>query len=278
MTIYFRYFLLFLTSIIDRFKSKSAPFSIVLGQFVNFELNDLFQLHNPRNGYFADPFIFEYDDKLYVLFEEFSFAKAKGVIALGEIVKMEIVNVRVVLEEEFHLSFPFVFTHNGELFLIPETASVGEVRLYRAKAGPSAWEFFGTLLSGARFVDTVVFSNNNELVLLTTFDSSGRRRSQAELHLFKSKDLNGPWLPSEKNPVLVDNRYGRNAGFLRIDERIYRCSQSFENYKYGMSLNIHEILDTCKDQYLESRPISIFKGRHHLSVLDSIFVSDLRIN
>lgn len=254
------------------------PFSIVLGRFSDFELRDTFQLRNPHDGYYADPFIFEYDTKLYVLFEEFSFAKAKGVIALGEIVDMRIVNVRVVLEEEFHLSFPFVFTHNGELFLIPESASVGEIRIYRAKTGPSAWEFFGTLLTGARFVDTVVFLNNNELVLLTTFDSSGSKRSQAELHLFKSKELSGPWLPSAKNPVLIDNRYGRNAGFFKIDGRIYRCSQSFENYKYGISLNIHEIVDTKYDQYSESSPISTFKGRHHLSVLGSIFVSDLRIH
>ena len=38
----------------------------------------------------------------------------------------------VVLEENFHLSYPYVFEESGNVYMIPETSDVGDIRLYKA--------------------------------------------------------------------------------------------------------------------------------------------------
>jgi len=60
---------------------------------------------------------------------------------------------QVVLEEDFHLSYPFVFHHRGEYFMIPETNEAHSIRLYRATFFPHRWEFVKTLIEGEPFID-----------------------------------------------------------------------------------------------------------------------------
>lgn len=275
--IYYRYIKLLLDLLLFRLKRKKPVFSVVVGKISNCQFLEQSHLKNPPNGYYADPFVFDYAGKTYVILEKYSFHQSKGVICLGEIIDGEITNLNVVLEERFHLSFPYVFTYEDNLYLIPESAAAKEVRLYKALSGPSEWQFCRTILSGERFVDTVCFEADNQLYLLTTFDSSGKRRSQSELHMYQSKVLEGPWIPSKKNPIIVDNRYGRNAGLIRSNAKIFRCSQSFENFTYGISLQVHEILAIEANNYTETKPIFTLMNAHHLSVLDDIYVSDLRL-
>ena len=41
---------------------------------------------------------------------------------------------RVVLVEDFHLSYPCVIEADGQRYMVPESHDAGGVRLYRAKA------------------------------------------------------------------------------------------------------------------------------------------------
>ena len=38
----------------------------------------------------------------------------------------------VVLKEKFHLSFPWVFTDAGKVYMVPETGTDGSIRVYEA--------------------------------------------------------------------------------------------------------------------------------------------------
>ena len=44
-----------------------------------------------------------------------------------------------VLERDHHLSYPFLFEHEGVLYMVPETAQAGTVELYRCTEFPLRW-------------------------------------------------------------------------------------------------------------------------------------------
>ena len=43
---------------------------------------------------------------------------------------------RMVLERPYHLSYPFVFRWNADVFMLPETGQNNAVELYRAQEFP----------------------------------------------------------------------------------------------------------------------------------------------
>ena len=55
-----------------------------------------------------------------------------------------------VLDLPHHLSYPFVFEEDGEVWMIPESCAAGTIDLYRATAFPGGW------VHEARLVDGVV--------------------------------------------------------------------------------------------------------------------------
>lgn len=72
--------------------------------------------------------------------------KSNGVMR-GEIGVAESLNggatwrhLGIVLRESWHLSYPHVFSWNGEVYMLPEGSGSGGLRLYRAVEYPLRWE------------------------------------------------------------------------------------------------------------------------------------------
>src|SRR3972149_5897581 len=59
----------------------------------------------------------------------------------------------IILDEKFHLSYPYVFKWKEDYYLIPESNNDLSVRLYKASPFPRKWNYIGNLLSGYHFVD-----------------------------------------------------------------------------------------------------------------------------
>src|SRR5690606_18902655 len=127
-----------------------------------------------------------YQSKLYMFFEILDKSIGRGVIGLATSQDGEKWNYeKVVLKENFHLSYPYVFEHNNNFYMIPETCEAGKVILYKAKQFPYEWEETSTLLQG-KYVDASVFQHENKWWML-----AGKSR---KLHLFYSKQVEGPWM------------------------------------------------------------------------------------
>jgi hypothetical protein len=59
----------------------------------------------------------------------------------------------IVLKEPHHLSYPFLFQHQGAWYCCPEAASSGKITLYHAMSFPGEWQPVATLLDGVRAYD-----------------------------------------------------------------------------------------------------------------------------
>ena len=201
-----------------------------------------------KERYWADPFPVNYRGEEYVFVEEFDRVKNKGSISCV----MPDGTSQGVLEEAWHLSYPFVWEENGEMFLLPESAEAGKLYLYRAEAFPKKWVRNSVVFEGEAYDPTILkkdglywlFVNQKAHSACSPFD---------ELFLYFTEDIQHPhWQAHPKNPIVSDVRCSRPAG--RIFEkagRWYRPAQD-SGLRYGHRIQIREILVLTKEEYQEA--------------------------
>lgn len=236
-------------------------------------------LRNPAGRFLADPFLIERDSRRWCFVEEFVEETGKGLIACYR-ADGALERVGVAIEEDFHLSFPYLFKYAGELYMCPETMGGGDVRLYRATDFPLGWEPAATLLTGVAAADTVIFPHADRWWLLTTIDPSGTHDPTSELHVFFSDHPLGGWQPHPQNPVRVDLS-ARNGGYLPPDkDGPLRVAQRQGFDQYGAGFVVRRITRLTPTEYaeedlVEAPPLADgVRGTHHLHTLGDLSVVD----
>lgn len=164
--------------------------------------------------YYADPFPFCHQGRRFVFVEEFPYATGRGCISVFEIDAASNASApRLVLEEPHHLSYPFVFELDGEVWMLPEAGESRGVYLYRAEQFPYKWKREACLIDGIEAYDATLLRDNGRFWLFASeraWNSSG----WDILSLFHSDSLTGDWRPHARNPVLLDATLSRPAGAI----------------------------------------------------------------
>jgi hypothetical protein len=193
--------------------------------------------------------VFAHAGKRYLFFEDYARAEQRGVIACSEILPSGEIGIPVpCLDTGSHLSYPMVFQHDGEVFMIPESARTRAVVLYRAARFPELWVEEKVLFDKCRAVDTTVHHQDGKWWFFTT---ASDRVAAPKLLLFYSNSLTGTWTYHPANPISSDIRNARGAGaLLRRGERLLRPSQS-GSPRYGHSFALNEIVELSTRRYRE---------------------------
>jgi hypothetical protein len=198
-------------------------------------------LPDPGSRFYADPFPIEWQGRHFIFVEDLDHRVGKGIISAVELDENGPKGLpRPVLEEPWHLSYPFLIEHAGSVWMIPESSADRSVSLYRADPFPSRWVKEATLLSGIEASDATVLRDGERLwMFATTRDGAGSHSDT--LSLFSATDLFGPWTPHAGNPVLIDAGGARPAGnVVRRGGRIWRPVQDCRR-GYGSALGFAEI-------------------------------------
>jgi hypothetical protein len=205
----------------------------------------------PKDRFYADPFLFEKDSKTFLFFEDFRYAEGQAVISYCEIGSDGLPGSPVeVLRCPYHLSYPFVFEHEGEIYMIPETRGNQRVELYRATSFPTTWTSEAVLLNDIHAVDATIQKIHGKYWMFAGV-SNGKYSNSDELCIFFADALRGPWTPHPNNPVLSDVRRARPAGVLFYDDgRLIRPSQDCGK-AYGYALVFSEVLTLTGTEYEE---------------------------
>jgi hypothetical protein len=240
-------------------------------------------IYPPRDRFWADPFLLRANGALYVVFEDLPFDTHRGVISALEMGPQGPVGeARVVLSRDYHLSYPFVFTWRGQQWMIPETADVNRVELYRAVRAPDEWQLESTLMEGAPLADCTLAEIGDRWWMFANSAAPGASFWD-ELHLFHASSPLGPWTPHRRNPVVSDVRSSRPAGALfRRGDAWYRPSQDSAG-GYGSAANIMRILRIDTEEYEEERVGKLLplwqpglNGVHTINALGGLTVIDAR--
>jgi len=168
--------------------------------------------------YLADPFGLIRGDALHVFVEAYDYRSKRANIERHELALDGLAwrGKRVVLDRSVHLSYPYVFEHGGETWMLPESHQAGELALYRGDASLDRWERFATLLQGLPVADASVIEFEGRWWMFYTLVGKGGR-DQRELHVAHAQSLFGPWHPCDGNPVVRDLAGARPAGRPFVD-------------------------------------------------------------
>ena len=213
----------------------------------------------PLDRFWADPFIWEREDKYYVFIEELPYSTNRGIIICITLDKeMNIISNQVVLEKPYHLSYPYLFEHKEQLYMIPETKQNNRIELYRCVHFPDQWEYEKTLIPNIRALDTTLLKKDGKWWLFANIQEEGGS-SWDTLHLYYSDDpLSDHWTPHPLNPIVKDIYSARPAGRIFLDgEHLIRPSQDCSAL-YGYAINFNRIVTISETEYSEIRE-GVFK-------------------
>ncbi len=252
------------------------------GKFDKKNLEKFNIIKNRKNRFIADPFVIKAKNKNYIFVEDYSFKNKKGFISCYEIDNDREKFLGKVVEEDFHLSFPFLFRYEEKLYMCPETHEKNEIRIYECLEFPIKWQYLKTLKKNICAVDTLLFQKNSLWWLLTNTDNNNIN-AFSELSIFYSDEgpLTNNWKPHKKNPVIVDANIARNGGLILDNDLIYRVNQKVGFNTYGREFDINLIKSINENDFIEEKIDNIkpnfFKniyGTHHMVYNEDYCVVD----
>jgi hypothetical protein len=241
-------------------------------------------LYPPASAFWADPFLWVRDGRRYVFFEEFPYGTSRGHISAlaldGEALPAG--DPIPVLKEPHHLSYPFVFEVDGELYMVPEKADLKRVDLYRCRVFPDRWEFVRTLIHGLTIADATLFQHEGLWWLFGALKKPGLHLNESLWAFYSASPLSGTWNPHPQNPLVRDFSRGRPGGRIFRDGtgRLLRPSQDCVR-RYGHGLNLSEITVLSPTGYGERLLWSVsgegaggWRAMHHLDWSNGFLVMD----
>lgn len=237
---------------------------------------------NPYD-YIADPCLVTRGSRTYLFCERYDHRRRRGVLVQTELSGNKAAPPSLAIEEEHHLSYPYVFEHDGETYCIPESGAVRKVCLYRCVEFPQRWEYVRTLIDDFDGADSTLVSHAGKWWLFCTSSRLVERGFNSHLYVWYADDLFGQWKPHVRNPVKMDARSARCAGPAFLHENaLYRPVQDCGS-SYGGSIHIARIDVLTERDFHETLVGTIrppygryAKGVHTICAADGVCVIDAR--
>ena len=237
----------------------------------------------PKDRFWADPHIIRKNNKYYIFIEELIYSEGKGFISVIEMDENGRYNKPVkILEEDYHLSYPFIIEDKGEIYMIPESKENNNIQMYKCISFPNEWAFETILIDNIKAVDTTIIFQNGRYWLFTNIVENQGASANDQLFLYSSNNLvTDNWISHPMNPIVSDVKNARPAGKLfNYKGNLYRPSQNCSK-RYGYGMRINEILAMDDDTFKEVTVDSIYpnwdkkiKSTHSLSNVDNLTVID----
>ncbi|MBI5371249.1 MAG: hypothetical protein HZA79_04380 [Sphingobacteriales bacterium] len=244
-----------------------------------------FTVLEPAAGSFwADPFVVTTGDGHYIFFEEFLYQKNKAHISVLKLdASGKLSQPEIVLDKPYHLAYPFLFSWQGEQYMIPDTSANQSVELYKATRFPDQWELQGTLLKDTVLIDPTLWFENDTWWLFGCAAGPAHTSTNDQLLLYYSKDLHpGNWTPHPQNPVVTHIAGCRPAGkIFRMKGHLFRPAQNNASTQYGYALAMNRITLLSETEYREETAWSLLPNKtnglravHTLNFSAGITVAD----
>ena len=246
---------------------------------VGLERNDIIWLkHHFKDRFFADPFLFNEDQKYYyILCEELTFWEGKGRISCLKVSKetYELADRWIVIDEPYHLSFPFCELSSD--WVIPEACKSGKTFAYRIDRNTYKIKEKREILNEG-LIDNVYYRDEDGNVWLF---AGHIKIPSTELFVYKL-DEDGAFYQTQKEPIESNNRTTRGAGrFFKYKDILYRPVQDCLG-RYGKQTKILRINslsnsgysteEVCTLNSFENPPFN--ETMHTFNVYDNVIIID----
>ena len=267
------------------FQPQGGPWSVgfgssnifpdnVLDNYNLYSVEKLNALTNETN-FLADPFFIKEKDTFYLFFEH---QKNQSNAEIALMTSTDGVNYDfkgTVLKEKFHLSYPLVFKHKDDFFMLPETKRAGHILLYKSYNFPNDWRVFDTLVKNVKLKDPTIYLSDTLNILVASDD-------HMNLFMYQSDSLLGDWELHKRPKVLMGTEARPGGRFFVKDKKLHLPVQN-GTFGYGYGISIYEFSFNNKN-YKVNRKMPFYMkaqdtiqnftaGMHHLDIqtIDSGF-------
>lgn len=186
---------------------------------------------NDSTVFLADPFFLKEKDTFYLFFEHKKNKLNAEISLLTSVDGIKYDYKGTVLNEKFHLSYPQVFKHKNEFYMIPESQGANNVLLYKSYRFPYDWRVCDTLIPNIKLKDPSIYVSDSLNILIGS-------DSNMNMFMYTADSLFGNWRLHKKSTVIVGTEAragGRifNDGNGGLVVPIQNCTKG---YGYGISL------------------------------------------
>ncbi len=197
----------------------------------------------------ADPFLIQDNGTWHLFFEVYNLATQQGDVAVATSVDTKKWTYQqVVLDEPFHLSYPYVFQWQNDYYLIPESFEANAIRLYKATNFPTEWTFVQTLVADRKFVDPSSAYYQDKWWLFAAVTTNDT------LRLYYADALLGPWQEHPQSPIVENNVHiARSSGRVLVyDNRLFRYTMDVNPPVGTHQVWAFEITELTPTRYAET--------------------------
>lgn len=241
-------------------------------------------LYPDEPAFWADPFVWQRNGQHWIFFEDYPFSTRRGRISAIPVdaAGQPVGPAQVVLDEPYHLSYPFLFEHEGELYMVPEKTALNRVDLYRCTGFPGNWQLVSTLIDDIKMADATLFEHEGRWWLFGAAKQGRARINESLFAFYADSPLSTNWTPHPANPLVLDFSRGRPAGRIFRDGqgRLIRPSQDCVR-RYGHGLQLSHIAELGPTTYREegiahrsSADVPGWRGLHHMDWQAGLMVMD----
>jgi hypothetical protein len=214
-------------------------------------INPLFRAEDVTDvpaKFVADPFLIRKDDTWNLFFEVYNNDTRQGDLAVATSTNTWLWDYqKVIIDEPFHLSYPYVFQADGDYYLIPESFEDNSIRLYKADEFPTKWSYVNTLVEGRDYVDNSIIFYNNKWWLFSSVTDNDK------LYLHYADTLTGPWKEHPMSPIVEgDVHKSRPSGRMLVyDHKLYRFTMDIDPPVGTHQVMAYEITEITPESYAE---------------------------
>ena len=215
------------------------------GNFDEFRL-----VPNSLKYWYADPFLFSKDGKDYLFVEMYDRKTQKGSIGVGRIRNGKCGKIKKIIDTPYHLSYPFIFSDDDGIHIVPECYSSCEVQMYKCIKFPYVWKKERLISNECAVDSTRITVNGTELWFATRFNSPNERFND---NLSVMSDSTG------KLRLIKSGLLTRPAGHFvyASDGTLVRPSQNCTE-RYGGGLVFNKVTELTEQSYDEEPFLKVY--------------------
>lgn len=201
--------------------------------------------------FYADSFVANVGLQRILLYEHLAYDTNKGSIR-ARILSDELSNTEyTLLDQAFHMSYPFVFKAEGRLWCMPEASGSGSLKAYAIEMDPLRLVEPRLVMDNVDIVDPTLIEHDGMWWLFASRTSLGGNRC---LCIWYATSPFGEWAEHAQNPVKIDVRSSRPAGLMQlVDGALYRPAQDC-SVSYGGSITVNRI-DVLTTREFQETPV-----------------------
>lgn len=205
-------------------------------------------IQNSFRYWAADPFIIDFNNKVYLFVELYDRIKRKGLLGYMDITVGVKNKFKIVFETNCHLSYPLCFVSEGDLYAIPESNNIKKLLLLKWDDTKEIFYEIETFMEGYCLADSTFIMKNKEIYMLAT--EVTKQDNVSTLSIFKH--VGKEFMASSSNPIVTDKTTARNGGnIIHKDGILYRVSQDCSR-GYGSAINLMRIENLSLENYKET--------------------------